>query len=93
MLQIWGPPSPLSSLRERISRSASPPLFPIDMRDVPAGMTFHDVPLEQWAIGGATLAGDLGRASRADDRLPDRDTGRERRVSAGPRARIGRLSR
>jgi phosphoribosyl 1,2-cyclic phosphodiesterase len=58
-LEIWGPPSPLLSLRERISRSFSPPLFPLDMRDVPAGVTFHDVPREQWKIGGATLTGDL----------------------------------
>ena len=58
-LEIWGPPSPLVSLRERISRSFSPPLFPLDMRDVPAGVTFHDVPREQWTIGGATLTGDL----------------------------------
>src|SRR6266487_4571770 len=35
-LDIWGPPSPVSSLRDRIGRSFSPPLFPIDLGDVPA---------------------------------------------------------
>jgi phosphoribosyl 1,2-cyclic phosphodiesterase len=59
MLDIWGPPSPLLSLRERISRSFSPPLFPIDMRDVPAEVTFHDVPRGQWTIDGTTFTADL----------------------------------
>jgi ribonuclease BN (tRNA processing enzyme) len=59
ILDIWGPPSPLLSLRERISRSFSPPLFPIDMRDIPTKGTFHDVPRGQWMIDDATLTTDL----------------------------------
>jgi ribonuclease BN (tRNA processing enzyme) len=35
-IDIWGPPSPVSSLRDRISRSFCA-LFPIDLRDVQAG--------------------------------------------------------
>jgi phosphoribosyl 1,2-cyclic phosphodiesterase len=58
-VDIWGPPSPLLSLRERISRSFSPPLFPIDLRHVPAQVEFHDVPREQWTIDGAVLTADL----------------------------------
>jgi phosphoribosyl 1,2-cyclic phosphodiesterase len=58
-LDIWGPPSPLLSLRERISRSFSPPLFPAELRDVPAAVTFHDVPRRPWTIGGASLAANL----------------------------------
>jgi len=58
-VDIWGPPSPISSLGERIARSFSPPLFPIDLRDVPASVTFHDVPAEPWTIGGASLAASL----------------------------------
>jgi len=58
-LDIWGPPSPLVSLRERVSRSFSPPLFPIDMGDVPARIEFHDVPRQPWTIGSATLTADL----------------------------------
>jgi phosphoribosyl 1,2-cyclic phosphodiesterase len=58
-LDIWGPPSPLLSLRERISRSFSPPLFPIDLREVPAQMTFHDVPRQPWTVDGARLLADL----------------------------------
>src|SRR6266511_803359 len=49
-LDIWGPPSPLLSLRERIARSFSPPLFPIDLGDVAAQVAFHDLPREPWRI-------------------------------------------
>ncbi len=58
-LDIWGPPSPVSSLRERIARSFSPPLFPVDLRDIPAQVTFHDVPRQRWTIGGASLSAAL----------------------------------
>jgi phosphoribosyl 1,2-cyclic phosphodiesterase len=49
----------VSSLRDRIARSFSPPLFPIDLRDVPANVSFHDVPREPWKLGGATLSANL----------------------------------
>jgi phosphoribosyl 1,2-cyclic phosphodiesterase len=58
-INIWGPPSPLLSLQERISRSFSPPLFPIDLGTVPARVAFHDVSRERWAIDGVSLATDL----------------------------------
>ena len=54
-LDIWGPPSPVSGLRERIARAFSPPLFPIDLRDVPARVVFHDLPRQPWSIDGATI--------------------------------------
>jgi phosphoribosyl 1,2-cyclic phosphodiesterase len=58
-IDIWGPPSPVWSLRERIARSFSPPLFPIDLRDVPARVGFHDVPLDSWTLDGVSLAASL----------------------------------
>jgi phosphoribosyl 1,2-cyclic phosphodiesterase len=58
-LDIWGPPSHLLSLRERIARSFSPPLFPLDLRDVPAKVSFHDVTRTQWTIGGASITADF----------------------------------
>lgn len=58
-LDIWGPPSPVLSLEERVRRSFSPPLFPIDLRDLPAQVTFRDVPRQPWALEGASLAADL----------------------------------
>jgi phosphoribosyl 1,2-cyclic phosphodiesterase len=58
-LDIWGPPSPVSGLRERISRAFSPPLFPIDLREVPARVAFHNVPREPWTLDGASLSASL----------------------------------
>lgn len=54
-LSIWGPPSPALSLRERLARYMSPPLFPIDVHDVPAPCSFHDLPTEGWTIGSARV--------------------------------------
>ena len=58
-VEIWGPPSHLLSLRERIARYFSPPLFPSELRDVPAALTFHDVPRTQWTIGDASITADF----------------------------------
>jgi phosphoribosyl 1,2-cyclic phosphodiesterase len=58
-LEVWGPPSPVSSLQERIARSFSPPLFPLDLRGVPAQVSFHDVPRRPWTIHGASLSAAL----------------------------------
>ena len=58
-LEIWGPRSPVLPLRERILRAFSPPLFPLDMRDVPARISFHDLPGEPWRRAGVTLFSDL----------------------------------
>jgi phosphoribosyl 1,2-cyclic phosphodiesterase len=55
-LHIWGPPSPLDALNDRIERYMSPPLFPVMIRDAPADVHFYDVPDEPWSIGGATIS-------------------------------------
>ena len=54
-LHIWGPPSALRSIQERVARYFSPPLFPTQLSDVPARTVFHDVPAEPWTIGSARL--------------------------------------
>jgi ribonuclease BN (tRNA processing enzyme) len=54
-IHIWGPPSPVSPLFERIARVFSPPLFPIQLSDVPCSLSFHDVPGDEWQIGRARL--------------------------------------
>jgi phosphoribosyl 1,2-cyclic phosphodiesterase len=54
-LHVWGPRSPVTPLRERIARYLSPPLFPMQLGDVPASLTFHDVPDEPWTIGSAVF--------------------------------------
>jgi phosphoribosyl 1,2-cyclic phosphodiesterase len=58
-LDVWGPRSPVLGLRERILRAFSPPLFPLDFRDVPAKVNFHDLPGEPWQAEGVSLFADL----------------------------------
>ena len=50
-VHIWGPSSPVHSLEARISRAFSPPLFPVDLADIPAAISFHDVPDDTWELG------------------------------------------
>ncbi|MGH3132692.1 MAG: MBL fold metallo-hydrolase [Gaiellaceae bacterium] len=54
-LHIWGPPSPLYSLEERIARAVSPPLFPLELSDSPAQVVFHDVPEDEWELEGVKI--------------------------------------
>jgi len=49
-VHIWGPPSPLRSLREDIAKYFSPPLFPVHLDDLPSHLVIHDVPEEEWEI-------------------------------------------
>jgi phosphoribosyl 1,2-cyclic phosphodiesterase len=58
-LDVWGPRSPVLGLRERILRAFSPPLFPLDLRDVPARILFHDLPAGPWQEDGVSLFADL----------------------------------
>lgn len=54
-LHIWGPPSSLRSLEDRIAKLMSPPLFPVQLSDVPCRPVFHDVPSSEVTIGGARV--------------------------------------
>jgi phosphoribosyl 1,2-cyclic phosphodiesterase len=54
-VHIWGPPSPVQSLAERIAIYLSPPLFPVRLADIPARLTFHDAPEQAVTIGSATV--------------------------------------
>jgi phosphoribosyl 1,2-cyclic phosphodiesterase len=54
-LRFWGPPSTLTTLRDRVSRYLSPPLFPVGLVDVPAEALFEDVPREPWRVGSALI--------------------------------------
>ncbi len=50
-VHIWGPASPRLSLRERLMRYLSPPLFPVRLRDLPCQLTLHEVPCGDFTIG------------------------------------------
>jgi len=57
-LHIWGPPSPVRSLEQRVARYFSPPLFPVHLSEIPAHPKFHDAPEEEFALGSATVLGE-----------------------------------
>lgn len=54
-VHIWGPRSPRRTLREGIARILSPPLFPLELANVPANVRFHDVPDEPWELDGVRI--------------------------------------
>jgi phosphoribosyl 1,2-cyclic phosphodiesterase len=54
-IHLWGPASPVDSLEERIARYLSPPLFPVQLSEVPSSLTFHDLPDEEFALGSARV--------------------------------------
>lgn len=56
VVDIWGPRSPVANLRDRIAKAFSPPLFPVDLGDVPARVTFRNTPRQPWSIGGVQIA-------------------------------------
>jgi len=55
-VHLWGPASTTMSLRTRLSRYLSPPLFPVRLRDLPCDLTLHDVGFEPFDIGGFTVS-------------------------------------
>jgi phosphoribosyl 1,2-cyclic phosphodiesterase len=58
-VHIWGPASTTLSLRERLARYLSPPLFPLSVRELPCRLTLHDVPRGSFEIGGLKVTADL----------------------------------
>ena len=58
-VDVWGPPSTVLSLEESIARTFSPPLFPIDLHNVPAQVTFHDAPRMPWKVESALVTAAL----------------------------------
>lgn len=45
-VHVWGPASTTASLRSRLMRYLSPPLFPVHLRDLPCKLSLHEVPCE-----------------------------------------------
>jgi ribonuclease BN (tRNA processing enzyme) len=54
-IHFWGPPSTTATLRERVQRYLSPPLFPVGLSETPAEVVFQDVPREPWRLGSAVV--------------------------------------
>jgi phosphoribosyl 1,2-cyclic phosphodiesterase len=84
---IWGPPAAGRGLRERLARYISNPLSPIDIRELPAKVSFRDAVPGRWRIGGVEVKASLvahrgptlGYRLEADDAslcyLPDHEPG------------------
>jgi phosphoribosyl 1,2-cyclic phosphodiesterase len=52
---VWGPPAAGEGLRERLARFISNPIFPVEIRDLPARVTFETVPSGPWEVGGVEV--------------------------------------
>ncbi len=50
-IHIWAPASATQSLRSRLSRYLSPPLFPVHIHELPCQLTLHDVSNSSFEIG------------------------------------------
>ncbi len=50
-VHIWGPVAVTQSLRSRLSRYLSPPLFPVLLRDLPCTIIFHEIGDSEFEIG------------------------------------------
>ena len=96
-LHIWGPHAPGRTLEQRILQYFSPPLFPVPLSAIPAGLVFHEVADgEQWEIGslrvraqlvihpGPTLAYRLEEGGRSFAYVPDHEPARDVDVAADP---------
>ena len=54
-VHIWGPASTTQSLRARLGRYLSPPLFPVYFRDLACRLTLHEVDHSTFTIGPFTI--------------------------------------
>ena len=54
-IHVYAPTSPLESVENAIARYMSPPLFPVPIAEVPAKITFHDLPEKAWNLGSARV--------------------------------------
>ena len=58
-VNIWGPASTTLSLRARLTRYLSPPLFPVSIRDLPCKLVLHEVPKKPFTVGPFKITTDL----------------------------------
>jgi ribonuclease BN (tRNA processing enzyme) len=74
-LHFWGPPSATTTLKDRVARYLSPPLFPVGLAEAPAQAVFEDVPREPWRVGSAVIEADAveHRGSTVGYRIEDEE--------------------
>ncbi len=54
-VHLWGPQGSSKSLRERLGKYFSPPLFPLHFRDLPCQLTLHEIANSSFQIGPFTV--------------------------------------
>jgi phosphoribosyl 1,2-cyclic phosphodiesterase len=52
---VWGPPALGRGLRERLARFISNPIFPVEIRDLPAHVSFKTAPSSPWRLGNVEV--------------------------------------
>jgi len=57
-VHIWGPSSSFKSLKVRLNRYLSPPLFPVHFRDIPCKMHLHEVAQSIFEFAGLQIHSD-----------------------------------
>lgn len=58
-VHIYGPASTTLSLSSRLQRYLSPPLFPVNVRELPASLHFHELPADTVEIGEFRVKAEL----------------------------------
>ena len=56
---IWGPASTMMSLKSRLQRYVSPPLFPVSVRDLSPALHFHELSFDMFEIGEFCIVSQL----------------------------------
>jgi phosphoribosyl 1,2-cyclic phosphodiesterase len=56
---VWGPHGSFRGLRQRLARYLSQPLSPIEMRELPAHVSFNEVPARPWQLLSAEVSAQL----------------------------------
>ena len=58
-IHIWGPSSSFESLRDRLNRFLSPPIFPFPLRDIPCNLQIHEISNSEFQIGPFQIKSDF----------------------------------
>jgi phosphoribosyl 1,2-cyclic phosphodiesterase len=56
---VWGPASTMLSLKTRLQRYVSPPLFPVSVRDLSPMLQFHELYFDMFEIGEFCIVSQL----------------------------------
>lgn len=54
-IHIWGPSSNASTLRSRLGRYLSPPLFPVGLQEIPCQLELHEIGSSNFEIGDLNI--------------------------------------